>query len=382
VRDHGGVLDERDLAGYEPVWRAPLERRFLGRRVVAPSLPSGGGVVLLAALGLFEAEGMGATELGSVDRYLAYAKVMRVAFALRGALVGDPAHLQPATLEEARAVAERAYARGDLAKMIRELATAPSPRTGTEQNTTHLCVLDAQGNAVSNTYSLNTIFGSKLVVDGGGFFLNNSLDDFTHADGAPNWYDLSDGKENHIAAGKRPVSSMCPTIFLSPEAAAGAVDDGLRHGAAELVIGGSGGPRIPTLILQIAQQALGDQLTLDDAVRQPRVHHQHHPDELVVEEALDAATVRALERAVGVHAPQAKARLAARVCDTPLLGIAAALRVGGRLPPGNPRPGAVRPVGASNAGGAAASNQHDAGSPSPSAGGALSAVLDSRFMLV
>jgi gamma-glutamyltranspeptidase/glutathione hydrolase len=361
VAEHGGVLTERDLAVYEPVWRTPLERSFLGRRVIAPSLPSGGGVVLLASLGLFEAEGFGETALGSVERYLAYARVMRVAFALRGALIGDPEHLAPPTLAEARAIAERRYARGDLARLARELAHAPSPRVGNEQNTTHLCVLDPHGNAVSNTYSLNTIFGSKLVVDGGGFFLNNSLDDFSLADGAPNWYELSDGKENRIAPGKRPVSSMCPALFLfGPDA------EPDKRGAAELVLGGSGGPRIPSLIFQIAQAALGDGLTIEDAVRQPRVHHQHRPDELVAEEAIGDLKSAALAAAVLAADENGVPSVAARYAETPLLGIAAGLRVGGPLPPGNPRlPAVSSPAGATL-------ERRDA----------LSAVLDSRFMLV
>ncbi len=141
VREHGGVLTEGDLAAYAPVWRTPLERSFLGRRVIAPSLPSGGGVVLLASLGLFEAEGYGETALGSVERYLAYARVMRVAFALRGALIGDPEHLAPATLgggpRDRRA---SSYVRVAISSGSPQLADAPSPRVGNEQNTTHLCV--------------------------------------------------------------------------------------------------------------------------------------------------------------------------------------------------------------------------------------------------
>jgi len=220
-------------------------------------------------------------------------------------------------------------------------------------------VLDPQGNAVSNTYSLNTIFGSKLVVDGGGFFLNNSLDDFSLADGAPNWYELSDGKENHIAGGKRPVSSMCPALFLFGEGAAAK-----KRGAAELVLGGSGGPRIPSLIFQIAQAALGDDLTIEDAVRQPRVHHQHRPDELVAEEAIGDAKSAALAASLNQDPAHP---IAARYAETPLLGIAAGLRVGGPLPPGNPR----RTT--------AAAESAESGAEST---GALSAVLDSRFMLV
>ncbi len=313
VRQEGGVLDERDLADYRPVWREPLSRSFLGRRVIAPSLPSGGGMVLLACLGLFEAEGYGETPPNSIERYLAYGAVMEVAFRLRGALLGDPAHVAPATLAAAREVAERPFRRGDLQRLGRELGADLPMRLGHEQNTTHMCVIDPRGNAVSNTYSLNTIFGSKLIVDGAGFFLNNSLDDFSLADGAPNWYELVDGSENRLAPGKRPVSSMSPALFLrenSPNPAAPAV---------ELILGGSGGPRIPTLVFQIAQAVLGDGCLLDEAVRQPRVHHQHQPNELAVEQAMSLAKRDGLRGALEERGQA--------VAETPMLGIAAALRV-------------------------------------------------------
>jgi gamma-glutamyltranspeptidase/glutathione hydrolase len=351
MRAHGGVLDEEDLRGYRVAWRRPFERSFLGRRVLAPSLPSGGGLVLLAGLGLFEAEGLGVTPPQSAERYVAYARVMRVAFALRGALLGDPATLPPALAQAAQQVAEQPYSHGELDRLAAELAGAPSPRLGHEQNTTHLCVIDPQGNAVSNTYSLNTIFGSKLVVEGGGFLLNNSLDDFSLKDGVPNWYELSDGRENLIEPGKRPVSSMCPTIFLRPPSQSSSPASPSLN--VELVVGGSGGPRIPTLLLQIAQATLGDDYSVEEAVRMPRVHHQFKPDELVLEDAIRPATKQAVRAAA--PAPQ--------IVETPMLGIAAALRVGGPLSPG------VADAQSSSASGDA---------PPPP----LAAVLDSRFTLV
>jgi len=334
MRANGGVLDEADLAGYRPVWREPFERSFLGRRVVVPSLPSSGGIVLLSCLALFEAEGLGATPPNTVERYLAYARVMRVAFHLRGALLGDPAHVPAATVAAAREVAERGFVAGDLARLERELAAEIPARLGNEQNTTHMCVVDPAGNAVSNTYSLNTIFGSKLVVDGAGFLLNNSIDDFSLADGAPNWYELIDGRENLLEGGKRPVSSMTPSLFLTDPRNS----PGSDRSEIELVLGGSGGPRIPTLVFQIAQAVLGDGLTLDEAVRQPRLHHQYRPDEIAVEGAMRPALKDAL-RATG-----------AAVAETPMLGIAATLRIDRR--------------------------EEEAGGPP------LSAVLDSRFTLI
>jgi gamma-glutamyltranspeptidase/glutathione hydrolase len=273
---------------------------------------------------------------------------MRAAFMLRGALLGDPAFLSQDALEAARRVAESSYVAGDLARILKE--HAPPPRVGNEQNTTHMCVIDPAGNAVSNTYSLNTLFGSKLVVEGAGFLLNNSLDDFSLGEGVPNWYELSDGSANHLAPGKRPVSSMSPAIFLHPDGEPDA-------GAAELLVGGSGGPRIPSLIMQIAQRTLGDDLSLEEAVRTPRVHHQHQPNELAIEDAMSPDMKTTLGMRLGEDVAQ-------KIIETPVLGIAAALRVGGSLSPGVNDP------------------RNHYRKPSDVRHPPLAAVLDSRFTLV
>lgn len=335
VREFGGVLDEVDLAGYQPVWRTPYERSVLGRRVITPSLPSSGGIVLSACLGLFESEGLGEIAPNSVERYVAYARVMQTAFRLRGALLGDPAYVSAEARAAAAEVAERPFRRGDLTALQKQLERDIPARLGNEQNTTHLCVIDKDGNAVSSTYSLNTIFGAKLVVRGGGFFLNNTIDDFSLADGAPNWYELSDGKQNLLGPGKRPVSSMTPTLILSRP------QDGQKS-VVDMVLGGSGGPRIPTLLFQIAQATLGDHTPVEEAVRQPRVHHQHQPDEIAVEHAMP----RRLREALALHCEPGES-----VAETPMLGIAAAIHVDREGVP-------------------AADNAR------------LSAVLDSRFTLV
>ncbi len=343
IAEFGGVLDEVDLAGYQPVWRRPHERRVLGRRVITPSLPSSGGIVLSACLGLFEAEGLGEIAPNSIERYIAYARVMQTAFRLRGALLGDPARISTAARDAAIEVAERPFRRGDLAQLQKKLERDLPVRLGNEQNTTHLCVIDKVGNAVSNTYSLNTIFGAKLVVRGGGFFLNNTIDDFSLAEGAPNWYELSDGKQNLLEPGKRPVSSMTPTIILS-----GTTSD------VDMVLGGSGGPRIPTMLFQIAQGTLGDHIPVDEAVRQPRVHHQHMPDEIAVEHAMS----RKVRDVLADYCEPGES-----LVETPILGIAAAIHVDDQPE--------------------CSSNRHPLDATTQPADGAkLSAVLDSRFALV
>jgi gamma-glutamyltranspeptidase/glutathione hydrolase len=305
--------------------------------VITPSLPSSGGIVLSACLGLFEAEGLGDIAANSVERYVAYARVMQTAFRLRGALLGDPAHVPAEALAAAAEVAERPFRRGDLAELARRLERNIPGNLGNEQNTTHLCVIDKHGNAVSNTYSLNTIFGAKLVVSGGGFFLNNTIDDFSLAEGAPNWYELSDGQENLLQPGKRPVSSMTPTIILSDEAG--------QESHVEMVLGGSGGPRIPTLLFQIAQSTLGDHTPVEEAVRQPRVHHQYQPVEIAVEHAMP----RKVRDVLADYCEPGEV-----IADTPVLGIAAAIHVSRE-----------------------AQNQRKADGDAR-----LAAVLDSRFTLV
>ncbi len=148
-----------------------------------------------------------------------------------------------------------------------------APPLAEGNSTTHFCVIDKHGNAVSCTYSLNTLFGSKFVAHDTGILLNNTLDDFCIKEGRANWYALLEGKKNRIHPGRRPVGSMSPTIAL-------------RDRKVAFLIGAAGGPRIPSLVAQVTHSMFTRGVSLADAVWFPRVHHQYVPDRILVEAAL------------------------------------------------------------------------------------------------
>jgi gamma-glutamyltranspeptidase/glutathione hydrolase len=310
ARGHG-VLDGQDLAGYQPKWREPLCREFRGRKIYSAPLPSGGGLVVSLSLGLLEALEAWKTQPDSVERLALLGRVFRLSFAVRRRLAGDPDYLDPAQVAEIIKRLESQLSRGELEALEREFISAePSPSPSidrwreaarqSQSNTTHFCVLDRYGNAVSNTYSLNTMFGSKLAVDGAGFLLNNCMDDFGLSSELPNWYELVHGDLNHLEPNRRPVSSMSPTLVM-------------RDQKVELIVGGSGGPRIPTLVAQIISSVVMDGFPLEESIRRPRVHHQFLPEELAVERRIAEEVVTQL------------AKQGQPVVRVPMLGIGAAI---------------------------------------------------------
>jgi gamma-glutamyltranspeptidase / glutathione hydrolase len=285
IQRHGGVLDREDLSGYLPIWRVPLRRKFAGREIFTSSLPSAGGLVLSSCLGLLEASKVDDLPRSSSERLDLLLRVFKVGFAYEHSTSGDPDYLDPRHAEQVFATAEAQMMAEDLARLEARLPATASlrgdPDKARQSNTTHFCVIDRNGMAVSNTYTLNTLFGSKLVVEGAGFLLNNSVDDFRISPNVPNWYDLLQGDRNQLRPGRRPVSSMTPTIVLS-------------EGKVELVLGASGGPRIPTSLVQTIVGVLVDRISLGEAIRSPRVHHQLFPDEAAVEYGMSESVAYAL----------------------------------------------------------------------------------------
>tara|TARA_R110002096_G_scaffold436100_1_gene667699 strand:- start:63491 stop:65128 length:1638 start_codon:yes stop_codon:yes gene_type:complete len=302
----GGVLDEEDLASYKPVWRRPFERDFFGKRVISTGLPSGGGMVLLKSLGLLEASGIEHTEIGSVERYELLARVFRVAFKGRSTYAGDPSRLSQQELEKVERLSVQKYSKDSLREFEIEggFLEPQAPVVGEmpPRNTTHFCAIDTDGMAVSNTYSLNTLFGSKFVCEGTGILMNNTIDDFGVAPGVPNWYSLFEGENNLLSPGARPIGSMSPTLVLDKE------------GRCEIAIGASGGPRIPTLVAQVLVNMLVSGKSLKEAMQMGRVHHQNLPPEIQLEDSVGWDMARALE-ARGMP-----------VTMFPRLGIGAAIR--------------------------------------------------------
>jgi gamma-glutamyltranspeptidase / glutathione hydrolase len=277
----GGVLDHGDLKDYRAIWRTPLHRTFHGHDVYLPSLPSAGGLVTSFALGCAEAMGIASVRYGSPQWVLAWARAFRAAFSLGNHRAADPDFLTPAEVEEAIGLASAQMTRQQLASLESDLLPKESligdAKAAQRSSTTHFSILDRDGMAVSNTYSVNTLFGSKMAVDGCGFLLNNTMADFRIAAG-PNWYGLLQGEHNRVSPRRRPSGSMTPAIVL-------------KDGHATMVIGGSGGPRIPTAIAQVIATVLGTGLSLSESVRRPRLHHQLFPDDVILEKGFSSRTI-------------------------------------------------------------------------------------------
>lgn len=286
VRRYGGVMDLDDLSDYRAIWRKPYQRRIFGHDIMTTPLPSGGGFIVILSLALLEASGCADLPVRSTARYELLARAFRIAYALRAEFAGDPAVVPPEILAKLQELISTVFDAGSIERFERELGLVSAPPV-TEpyppRNTTHMCAIDSSGMAVSNTYSLNTLFGSKLVAEGTGVLLNNTIDDFGILPDVPNWYQMFEGKYNRLAPGLRPMGSMAPTIVSNGD-------------VTELVIGGSGGPRIPTAVAQTILAMYGNGLALSQAAALPRVHHQYRPTQLDVEDSLDISHQEGLER--------------------------------------------------------------------------------------
>jgi gamma-glutamyltranspeptidase / glutathione hydrolase len=271
ARSHGHIT-RADLAAYRAVWREPLTGEWAGYRVITAPLPSSGGIALLSMLAM-KAD-LAAAFVGVAPNSPQYvhllAEIEKRVFADRAAYFGDPdRHPTPVV---------QLLDPGYLARRAREVSTErPTPTNevkpglGEHHNTTHFSIIDQWGNAVSNTYTLNDWFGSGQVVSGAGFLLNNEMDDFSAKAGAPNIYGVVGGDANAIAPGKRPLSTMTPTILT-------------EHGRVTLVIGTPGGSRIATSIFQVLANWHDFHLPLEAAVAAPRIHHQLLPPNTLFEE--------------------------------------------------------------------------------------------------
>src|ERR1043166_3339867 len=212
---------------------------------------------------------------------------MRYAYADRARLMGDPDFVKVPI----GGMLSKRYAASLRARIDRNRATpsdqirAPNPRAFEGHNTTHYSILDQQGNAVANTYTLNLNYGVGLIAEGTGVLLNNELDDFAAAPGVPNAFGLVGYEANEPGPNKRPLSSMTPTIVL-------------YRGHPLIVAGAPGGSRIITAVLQVLVNVIDYRMTLADAVQAPRIHHQWLPDETMVEGGVSPALSRALQARV------------------------------------------------------------------------------------
>ena len=275
VRAGGGVWDEADLSRYKVVERKPLVGHYQGIRVVSAPPPSSGGVALIETLNMLAPYDLG--QLDRVKRTHVIVEAMRRAYRDRAEYLGDPDFVQVpvAKLLDPRYAAYTAIdIHLDRATPSRALKPIAPPPQG--DHTTHLSVLDAQGNRVAATLSINYPFGAAFTPPGTGVLLNDEMDDFSAKPFAPNGYGLVGTEANAIAPHKRPLSSMTPTF--------------LEHADRVAILGTPGGSRIISMVL-LGVLAYADGLPVADWVRQPRFHHQYLPDEIQHEaSAFDDAT--------------------------------------------------------------------------------------------
>jgi gamma-glutamyltranspeptidase/glutathione hydrolase len=286
---HGGVLSRQDLERYEPKWRDPLEFTYRGRRIASMPPPSSGGVTLAMIAQQLEPYDLAKLGWHSAAAIHVQAEAMRRAFAVRNDVLGDPDFI---TLDVPR-LSSKAFARELQSSISLDHATPSSQvsgRTGISHDgphTTHFSVVDAAGNAVALTTTINSGFGSAVTVTGGGFLLNNEMDDFAAKPGSPNQFGLVQGEANAIAPGKRMLSAMTPTIVFGAD------------GKPAIVTGASGGPYIITTSWEIVSNIVDYGMAAASAMSAPRMHHQHLPDEIALEQdGFDASAQQAL-RALG-----------------------------------------------------------------------------------
>jgi gamma-glutamyltranspeptidase/glutathione hydrolase len=268
----GGVMTLADLHGYRVVPRTPLIGSYRGRTIVVFPPPSSGGVMLLQALAMLERFDLSGSGAGSALTLHRIAEVERRAFADRTVYLGDPDVVKvpvKALLDPAYLAARAATIRDDRATPSSKIPPG-SPPAGGGGNTLNVSIADDRGGAVALTTTLNSWYGAALVAPGTGVLLNNQIDDFSLAKGVANQWKLVGGDANAVAGGKRPLSSMCPTIVESQP-------PGVRP---VLVLGARGGPRIVSSVLQTIVHVIDDGMSLQEALDAPRIHHQWLPDEL------------------------------------------------------------------------------------------------------
>ena len=282
-RANGGILTDSDFANYRAIERTPIECDYRGYHIISAPLPSSGGIVICETLNILSGYRMASLGFQSADSVHYMTEALRRAFHDRNVNLGDPGFVK---VDVGRFISPDYAAQlrtGISAKKATPSASLGIPGTTHEgSSTTHFSVVDAQGNAVSLTYTLNDWFGARVTAAGTGILLNDEMDDFSSKPGAANMFGLVEGANNAIAPGKRPLSSMSPTIVT-------------KDGQLVLVLGTPGGSHIPTGVLQVMLNVIDHHMTITEAVDAPRIHAQWLPDILYYEPyALCADTAAAL----------------------------------------------------------------------------------------
>ncbi len=295
VHKYGGLLTAEDLAAYEVKEREPVHGDYRGYEIISAPPPSSGGVALIEILNILEGFDLAKSGNRSAETIHLEAEAFRRAFYDRADFMGDPdfAKIPVAplidkkygeawrdTIDPAHASMSKELKRPSFNELERVAQSHSAIRE--PENTTHYSVVDAEGNAVSVTTTLNDSFGSRATAEGLGFLLNDEMDDFTSKPGVPNTYGLIQGPANAIGPNKRPLSAMTPTIIL-------------KGGKLFLVLGSPGGPTIITTVANVITAVVDFNLDIQEAVNAPRFHHQWLPDEILVEDRLSPDTMNILK---------------------------------------------------------------------------------------
>ncbi len=281
---NGGLITAADLRNYQPVIREPVRGNYRGYEIVSMPPPSSGGVHLIQLLNILENYPLKELGHNSAATLHRMAEAMKLAYADRSEYLGDPGFAQVPV----KGLTSKQYA-AELVKRIDVDHARPAaeikpgkPLLYEGGQTTHYSVMDKDGNVVATTYTLNLDYGSGITAAGTGVLLNNEMDDFSAKPGVPNAFGLIGGEANAVGPGKRPLSSMTPTLVF-------------KDGQPLLVTGSPGGSRIITTVLQLVMNVIDHGMNIAEATIAPRIHHQWLPDELRVEEGLSPDTLRLLE---------------------------------------------------------------------------------------
>lgn len=275
IKSLGGYITQEDLDKYKPVEKEPVIGSYNDYQIVSMPPSSSGGIALIEMLNILENFNINKDDFGSSDYYYKLVETMKYAYKDRANFLGDEDFVKVPkevliSKEYAKKIYDKIIAHYGKAIPSNQLSDIPIGFVKESNETTHYSVLDSFGNAVSVTTTINSAFGSKIIVDGAGFLLNNEMDDFSAKAGTPNQFGLVGNEANSIQPEKRPLSSMTPTIVLK--------DD-----KPYLIIGSPGGSRIITTVLQVILNCTTFNMNLEDAIDFPRIHHQWLPDKIFLE---------------------------------------------------------------------------------------------------
>ena len=273
MKAHNGLMTLDDLKNYQAKERTPVRGTYRGYEIISMSPPSSGGAILLEILNILEGYDLRTMGYDSAAKYQVTTEAMRRAFADRAEYMGDADFVDvPVDTLIDKKYAEKRRESIDLTRASSSAEIGHGQIAGKEPTeTTHYTVVDADGNVVSNTYTINNGFGSAATVTGAGFLLNDEMDDFAAKPGEPNMFGLIQGERNAVQPGKRPLSAMTPTIVLR------------KDGTPWFAVGAAGGPTIITAVLQTIINVIDHDMNIQQALDAPRIHHQWMPDELVSE---------------------------------------------------------------------------------------------------